>query len=83
MPIKISTADARKQFADIINRVAYAKETFIVTRRGKPIAALISIEDLKLLEELEERLDIEDAWRARQEPGENIAWEELREELDL
>ena len=83
MPTEISTADARKHFAHVINKVAYAKDPVILTRRGKPLAALVSMEDLKLLEELEERLDIEDAWRAREEPGENIPWEKLREELDL
>ena len=83
MPTKISTADARKRFADVINKVAYSKEPFILTRRGKPLAALISIEDLMLLQDLEDRLDIEDAWKARAEFGENIPWEKLREELDL
>jgi len=83
MPTKISTADARKQFADLINKVAYAKDPVILTRRGKPLAALVSMEDLKLLEDLKERLDIEDAWKAREEPGEHIPWEKLREELDL
>jgi len=83
VPTKISTADARKRFADVINKVAYSKEPFILTRRGKPLAALISIEDLMLLQDLEDRLDIEDAWKARVELGENIPWEKLREELDL
>jgi prevent-host-death family protein len=80
---KISAADARKKFANIINRVAYGKESFVLTRRGEPLAAIVSIDDLKLLQEIEEQMDIDDAWKARQEPGENISWEKLREELDL
>jgi prevent-host-death family protein len=80
---KISAADARKKFANIINRVAYGKESFVLTRRGEPLAAIVSIEDLRLLQEIEEQLDIEDAWKARKEPGENISWETLREELEL
>lgn len=80
---KISTADARKKFASIINRVAFGKEAFVLTRRGEPLAAIVSVEDLKLLNELEEQIDIDDAWQARNEPGENISWEQLREELDL
>jgi len=80
---KISAADARKKFSNIINRVAYGKESFVLTRRGEPLAAIVSIQDLKLLQELEEQMDIEDAWKARKEPGENISWEQLREELDL
>lgn len=80
---KISTADARNKFANIINRVAYGKETFVLTRRGQAAAALISIEDLKLLREIEDRMDIEDAWKARNDPGENVSWEELKKELDI
>ena len=80
---KISAADARKKFANIINRVAYGKESFVLTRRGEALAAIVSMEDLKLLQEVEERMDIDDAWKARNEPGENISWEKLREELEL
>jgi prevent-host-death family protein len=80
---KISAADARKKFANIINRVAYGKEAFVLTRRGEALAAIVSMEDLKLLQEVEEQMDIDDAWKARNEPGENISWEKLREELEL
>ena len=80
---KISAADARKKFADIINRVAYGKESFVLTRRGVPLAAIVSMDDLMLLQEIEEQMDIDDAWKARNEPGENISWEKLREELEL
>jgi len=80
---KISTADARKKFANIINRVAYGKESFVLTRRGEPLAAIVSIDNLKLLQEIEEQMDIDDAWKARNEPGENISWEKLRKELEL
>ena len=80
---KISAADARKKFANIINRVAYGKELFVLTRRGEPLAAIVSIDDLKLLQEIEEQMDIDEAWKARNEPGENISWEKLREELEL
>ena len=80
---KISAADARKKFANIINRVAYGKESFVLTRRGEPLAAIVSIDDLKLLQEIEGQMDIDDAWKARNEPGENISWEKLREELEI
>ena len=80
---KISAADARKKFANIINRVAYGKESFVLTRRGEALAAIVSMEDLKLLQEIEEQMDIEDAWEARNERGEPISWEKLREELGI
>ncbi len=77
----ITTADARKNFADIVNTVAYGKEPVILTRRGQEVAALISIEELQLLQKIEDRIDIEDAKKALDEPGENIPedifWKEL------
>ena len=80
---KISTADARKKFANIINRVAFGNESFVLTRRGEPIAALVSMSKLKILRELEDQLDVEDAWKAKSEPGEPIHWEELKKELEI
>jgi prevent-host-death family protein len=80
---KITTADARKKFANIINRVAYGEESFVLTRRGESIAALVSIKELRLLQEIEDKIDIEDAWKAKNEPGEPIPWEELKKELEL
>lgn len=79
---KITTADARKKFANIINRVAYGDESFVLTRRGESIAALVSMKELKLLQEIEDKIDIEDAWIAKNEPGEPIPWEELKKELE-
>ena len=79
---KITIADARKKFANIINQVAFGNESFVLTRRGEPIAAIVSMKELKLLQDLEDRIDIEDAWKAKNEPGEPIPWEELKKELE-
>ena len=80
---KISTADARKKLANIVNRVAFGKETFVLTRRGEALAALVSFDDLKLLQEMDEQMDVEDAWKARNESEETVTWEELKKELKL
>lgn len=80
---KITIAEARKKFANIINQVAFGNESFVLTRRGEPIAAIVSMKELKLLQDLEDRIDIEDAWKAKNEPGEPIPWEELKKDLGL
>ena len=77
----ITTADARKNFADIVNKVAYGKEPVILTRRGKEIAALISIEELKLLQKIEDIVDIEDARKSLEELGDNISAQEFWKHL--
>jgi prevent-host-death family protein len=55
------TSKARQDFSDTINRVAYGRERVILQRRGKDVAAVVPIDDLKLLEALEDRMDLEDA----------------------
>jgi prevent-host-death family protein len=79
----VSTAEARKKLSEIVNKVAYGKEPIVLTRRGKEIAALISVEELEFLQLIEERIDIEDAKKALEEPGENISAEKLWKELGL
>ncbi len=80
---KITTADARKKFSNIINRVAFGEESFVLTRRGEQMAALVSMKELKLLQEIEDQIDIDDAWESKNEPGEPIPWEELKKELKI
>jgi len=72
MTTTISTVDARKHFADIVSKVSYGQEPIILTRRGKKIAALVSIEELELLQQIEDVIDIEDAKQALSEIGDNI-----------
>ncbi len=83
MTTTISTADARKNFADIVNKVAYGKEPIVLTRRGQKIAALVSIGELELLQQIEDHIDIEDAKKALAEPGENISDKEVWKQLGL
>ncbi len=84
---EISTVDAREQFSEIVNKAAYGKERMIVTRRGKALAALIPIEDLRILEEMEDRKDVEDAKKilaeAKAKKEKPVPYEKVRKELDL
>ena len=83
MSTTISTVDARKNFADIVNKVAYGNEPIVLTRRGQEVAALVSMKEFELLQQIENRIDIEDAKKALAEPGENITaqdfWKEHRQ----
>ena len=80
---KVSTAYARKNFADIINEVSYGKEPLIISRRGKDLAALISLEEFQLLQKIEDFIDVEDAKKALSEPGENIPADQFWKKLGL
>ena len=83
MAITLSTAEARKNFAHIINKVAYGDESVILTRRGKEVAALVSLKELELLQRLEDLIDTEDAQKALEEPGDNIPAHEFWEKAGL
>jgi prevent-host-death family protein len=78
-----SAVQAREKFADLVNRSAYRGERITLTRRGKGIAAVVPIEDLRLLEELEDRIDIAEARKALKEPGPNIPLAEVKRRLGL
>ncbi|HJD62469.1 MAG TPA: hypothetical protein LFW14_02650 [Rickettsia endosymbiont of Degeeriella rufa] len=49
------------------NRSSYGKERIVLSRRGKDLVAVIPIEDLKLIEIIENKLDIEEAKEAVKE----------------
>lgn len=83
--MRISTADARRELAEILNRVAYGKERMVVTRHGKEVAAIVPVEDLDLLDRVRRfvaRRDIAEALE-QLEGGDAKSWGELKEELGL
>ena len=66
---EIGVADIRANLADVINRVAYGGERIVLQRRGKQVLAVVPMEDLALIEEMENRADIRAALKARKEKG--------------
>jgi prevent-host-death family protein len=78
----INVVKIRSRLADTINRVKYQGERVVLERRGKGVAALISIEDLNMLEKLEDEYDVRAARAALREKG-AIPWEQVKKELGL
>lgn len=50
----VSITQAKNNLADVVNRAAYGGERFLLLSRRKPKAAIVSVEDLRLLESLRE-----------------------------
>jgi prevent-host-death family protein len=73
---------ARRDFGEVMNRVAYGRERIILARRGKDLVALVPADDLALLQEIEDRIDVEAAKKALKEKG-RIPWEKVKAELGL
>ena len=48
---KTSAAQAKAQFSALMAEVAHGGKRVVIERRGKPLAALVSVTDLERLEE--------------------------------
>lgn len=78
-------SQARSELTEIVNHVAFGHERCILTRNGKELAAIVSIEDLKTLEDLEDKLDLEAAKRADEDIKKHgtVKWKDAKRELGL
>ena len=78
MTKKVSAAEAKAKFSALVAEVAFGGRHVVIERRGKPLAALVSMDDL-------ERLEREQARSARPQGALALvgAWREVPdEELD-
>ncbi|HSZ22132.1 MAG TPA: type II toxin-antitoxin system Phd/YefM family antitoxin [Candidatus Sulfotelmatobacter sp.] len=81
----ITTVAARQNFSELINRVAYGKDRVLLTRRSRPLVAVVPIEDIALLEAMEDRDDLNAARAALREVKRKgtIPWTRVKKELGL
>jgi prevent-host-death family protein len=54
LPKQVSVTLARRHFFDLLGQVERSGARFILYRRGKPVAAIVPMEDLKLIERLKQ-----------------------------
>jgi prevent-host-death family protein len=79
---RLATSELRENLSNTLSRVAFKGERIILERHGKDVAALVSVEDLAILEALEDRMDLDAAREALAEPG-SVAWDEVKARLAL
>lgn len=79
----LTVTQARDDFAQTVERVHHTHERVCITKHGRRVAALVSIEDLDLLARLEDHFDIEAAREALAESDERIPFDAIRKELGL
>jgi prevent-host-death family protein len=53
--LPISIADVKARISEIVAKSQHAQQRFLLTRRAKPVAAIVSLEDLQWLQQREER----------------------------
>ncbi len=61
---EVPASQARDNLAELISRAAYGKERIILTRRGKQLAAVVPMEDVRRLEQLQDEQDLREARKA-------------------
>ena len=57
----MTVAEAKNRFSDVLRRAEYGGERIIVERHGKPVAVIVSTDDLRRLEAAEDAADLRDA----------------------
>jgi PHD/YefM family antitoxin component YafN of YafNO toxin-antitoxin module len=80
---RLTASQLREDMATAINKVAFGGERIVLQRNNKDVAALVSLDDLNLLKELEDRVDLVEIKKALREPGPNISWKEIKKELGI
>jgi prevent-host-death family protein len=87
---EISSKDARNQMSEILSHVAFQGKHYLLTRNGKGMAVIISLEEWKAYEQLlqkqEDEEDIRDADAAMEyinNGGKTISHEQMKKELGL
>lgn len=53
-PTVFAASEARANFMEVIGRVRYGRERLVITNKGKAAAAIVTMEDLKLLQLLDD-----------------------------
>ena len=80
--VALGMTELRKNVAECIGRVVYGNERIAIKKNGKIACAIISIDDLELLEAIEDKLDIEAAEIAMKQE-ETVSWNDLKREHGL
>jgi prevent-host-death family protein len=75
--IAVSLTEVRASLGKVIARAKRKGTRVVLTRRGEPVAFLLSARDM---EDLEDARLIEESMA---EPGPNIPWEQVKKELAL
>ena len=71
----VSVADAKSHFSEYISKVAYAGEKYLITKRGKPLVALVPIQDLINIKSSKEEKGLSEIigkWKNFEEIEDNI-----------
>jgi prevent-host-death family protein len=81
----VTTRELRDKLSEIVGRCAYGGDRFVVKRHGKPVAAIVPLEDMYVAQYVEDQLDSAEYLRALEagELDKTRPWSEIKAELGL
>ncbi len=82
--VQLTTSRARQEFSSTLKSVSRG-ERVLLSNHGKSVGAIVSVEDLQLLQALEDRIDLAEARKALAEikTDGTVSWDELKDSLGL
>lgn len=79
---RIEATRVRDTFADTIDRVRFTGDRIIIRKRGKEVAAIVSLQDLAVIEDMEDAIDRSKARAILADPKERrISLESVKKAL--
>jgi len=71
------------ELADLLRRVVEDQARLVLTLKGQPVAVMVPYEDFRLIQDLEDQVDAEEADKALTEAREHgtIPWDQVKREL--
>ena len=79
----INITQVRPNLKELADRVCFYGKQICVERNGKPAFALISIEDLHLLEALEDKIDLDEAREILAKESGSVSLDQVRTRLGI
>lgn len=80
---ELPISEARDHLGDVVAKAEHAHERVVLTRHGRPVAAVVSIEDLRALEAAEDEADLLAAREALASEERRVPHREILAELGL
>ncbi|MGZ8432355.1 MAG: type II toxin-antitoxin system prevent-host-death family antitoxin [Candidatus Deferrimicrobiaceae bacterium] len=76
---RITMTAARRELSEAVNRMVYGKgEPIVLSRRGKDLAAIVPMADLKLMEDIENQFLLREIQARKKNPkGKGISLAQL------
>jgi antitoxin (DNA-binding transcriptional repressor) of toxin-antitoxin stability system len=50
LPKNIGVAEVKKHFSEVMSQISQVGEQFIIEKKGKPMAAMVGLKDLEMIE---------------------------------